>query len=160
AVGVNSGTDALALALRACGVGPGDAVITAANTAVPTVCAIVAAGAVPQLVDIDPLTLCLDPEALRTALARRSAPPNVRAVVPVHLYGHPAPMEPILETARAHGVKVVEDACQAHGALYKGRPVGTLGDAGCFSFYPTKNLGACGDAGAVVTDDPELAARV
>jgi dTDP-4-amino-4,6-dideoxygalactose transaminase len=160
AAGVNSGTDALALALRACGVAPGDVVLTAANTAVPTVCAIVAAGAVPRLVDVDPKTLCLDPGALREALRRRGSGPPARAVVPVHLYGHPAPMGPILELARRYELKVVEDASQAHGTLYEGRPVGTFGHAGCFSLYPTKNLGACGDAGVVVTNDPELARRV
>jgi dTDP-4-amino-4,6-dideoxygalactose transaminase len=160
AVGVNSGTDALALALRACGVGPGDAVITAANTAVPTICAIKAARAVPWLVDIDPLTYSLDPDALRDVLKRRPASPRVAAVIPVHLYGHPAPMGPILEIAREFGLRVVEDASQAHGSRYDGRPVGGLGDAGCFSFYPTKNLGACGDAGIVVTDAAEVANRL
>ncbi|WP_206107649.1 DegT/DnrJ/EryC1/StrS family aminotransferase [Paludisphaera rhizosphaerae] len=159
AVGVNSGTDALTLALRACGVEPGDVVLTAAFTAAPTVCAIVAAGAVPRLVDVDPVTLCLDPQALRREL-ETGVGGRAKAVVPVHLYGHPAPMGPILRLAREHGLKVVEDAAQGHGALYEGKPVGTLGDAGCFSFYPTKNLGACGDAGAVVTADPEIAARV
>ena len=159
AVGVNSGTDALTLGLRACGVGTGDVVLTAAFTAAPTVCAIVAAGAVPRLVDVDPVTLGIDPEALRAELKSRDGG-RAKAVVPVHLYGHPAAMGPILELAREHGLKVVEDAAQGHGALYEGKSVGTLGDVGCFSFYPTKNLGACGDAGAVVTDDPEIAARV
>jgi dTDP-4-amino-4,6-dideoxygalactose transaminase len=160
AVGVNSGTDALTLALRACGVGPGDGVVTAANTAVPTVCAIVAAGAVPLLADVDPSTYCLDPDALRAVLKAGRPGVRVRAVVPVHLYGQAAPMGPIREVARAFDLKVVEDAAQAHGTRYDGRHAGTLGDAGCFSFYPTKNLGACGDAGAVVTDDADLAGRV
>lgn len=160
AVGVNSGTDALALALTACGVGPGDGVATAANTAVPTVCAIVAAGAVPVLVDVDPTTACLDPESLRAAVRRPRGGAEVRAVVPVHLYGHPAPMGPVLEIAREFDLLVVEDAAQAHGATFGGRPVGTLGHAASFSFYPTKNLGACGDAGAVVTGDPVIAERV
>ena len=160
AVGVNSGTDALTLALRACGVLPGEAVITAANTAVPTVCAIVAAQAVPRLVDVDPRTYNIDPEALRAALRGRRPGPRISAVVPVHLYGHPAPMGPILEIAREFGLKVVEDASQALGARHEGRRVGGLGDLGCFSFYPTKNLGACGDGGAVVTNDAGLAGRL
>jgi dTDP-4-amino-4,6-dideoxygalactose transaminase len=160
AIGVNSGTDALTLALKASGVLPGDAVMTAAFTAAPTVCAIVAAQAVPWLVDIDPQTYSLDPDCLRTALRNRRRGVRVSAVVPVHLYGHPAPMGPILDVAREYGLKVVEDAAQAHGSRYDDRPVGAWGDAGCFSFYPTKNLGAQGDAGAVVTNDAELAERV
>ncbi len=159
-VGVASGTDALHLALRACGVRAGDAVITAPNTAVPTVCAIVAANARPVFVDIDPDTFTLDPEKLRAYLKAQRPPFRTRAVIAVHLYGLPADMRPILEVSREYGLKVIEDAAQAHGAEYAGRKAGCLGDAGCFSFYPTKNLGAYGDAGMVVTDDGEVAERV
>ncbi|HID77279.1 MAG TPA: DegT/DnrJ/EryC1/StrS family aminotransferase [Planctomycetaceae bacterium] len=155
AIGVGSGTEALWLALRALGVGSGDEVITVPNTFIATAEAIAMAGARTVLVDVDPATGTMDPEALERAFTRRT-----RAVIPVHLYGHPADMEPILEIARRRGVKVVEDACQAHGALYRGRPAGSMGDAGCFSFYPGKNLGACGDAGAVVTNDPQLAEAI
>jgi dTDP-4-amino-4,6-dideoxygalactose transaminase len=152
AVGVGSGTDAIAIALRAVGVTPGDEVITAANTCVPTAAGIEAAGAVPVLVDADPETYTLDPGALANAVTERT-----RAVVPVHLYGRCAAMDAIVQIARRHGLKVVEDAAHAHGASYSGRRTGTLGDAAAFSFYPTKNLGALGDAGAVVTDDPAVA---
>jgi dTDP-4-amino-4,6-dideoxygalactose transaminase len=155
AVGVGSGTEALHLALRACGVGPGDEVITAPNTAVPTVCAIDFAGAVPVFADIDPLTFNLDPGQLERCLT-----PRTKAIVPVHLYGQPADIEPVCEFARQHGLRVVDDAAQAHGAEYRGRRVGTLADATAWSFYPSKNLGAYGDAGAVTTDDPELAQRL
>jgi len=155
AVGVASGTDALALALGAVGVGPGDEVVTAANTCVPTVAAIVQAGAAPVLADVDPRTGTLDPASAASAVTERT-----RAIVPVHLYGQCAEMEPILAVARARGLSVVEDAAQAHGAEYRGRRAGTLADAAAFSFYPTKNLGALGDAGAVVTDDGEVAERV
>jgi dTDP-4-amino-4,6-dideoxygalactose transaminase len=160
AVGVGSGTEALHLALRACGVQQGDAVITAPNTSVATVCAIVAANARPVFVDIDPKTFALDPERLEAHL--RGQPPRslAKAIIPVHLYGHPADMGPIMALAREYGLKVIEDAAQAHGTRYGGRQAGCLGDAGCFSFYPTKNLGASGDAGMVVTDDDEVAARV
>jgi len=160
AVGVGSGTEALHLALRACGVQAGDAVITAPNTAVPTVCAIVAANARPIFVDIDPRTFTLATEKLRAYLRGQRPPFWVKAVIPVHLYGHPADMRPIMEVAREYGLKVIEDAAQAHGAEYAGRRAGCLGDAGCFSFYPTKNLGAYGDAGVVVTDDAEVADRI
>jgi dTDP-4-amino-4,6-dideoxygalactose transaminase len=160
AVGVGSGTEALHLALRACGIRAGDAVITAPNTAVPTVCGIVSANARPVFVDIDPGTYNLDPEKLRTHLKSQRTPNQARAVIPVHLYGHPADMGPILEVAREYGLKVIEDAAQAHGAEYEGRKAGTLGEAGCFSFYPTKNLGAYGDAGMVVTDNEEVARGV
>jgi dTDP-4-amino-4,6-dideoxygalactose transaminase len=160
AVGVGSGTEALHLALRACGVRPGDAVITAPNTAVPTVCAIVAAGARPVFVDIDPETFTLDPEPLEAHLRAELPRSRAKAVIPVHLYGHPAAMGPIRQLAGEYGLKVIEDAAQAHGARYAGRPAGSLGDAGCFSFYPTKNLGAYGDAGMVVTDDGEVAERL
>lgn len=155
AVGVSSGTDALKLALLACGIGPGDEVITVPNTYIATCEAITHAGATFRWVDVDPLTYNLDPAALETALT-----PATRAVMPVHLYGHPADMDPILEFARAHELKVIEDACQAHGAFYRGRAVGTFGDAACFSFYPGKNLGAWGDGGAVVTQNASLAERV
>jgi dTDP-4-amino-4,6-dideoxygalactose transaminase len=154
AVGCASGTDALALALRAVGVEPGDEVITAANTCVPTVAAIEQAGALPVLADADPETYTLDPARLEEAITERT-----RAIVPVHLYGRCAEMAPIVRVARERGLKVVEDAAQAHGAEYEGRRAGSLADAAAFSFYPTKNLGALGDAGALVTDDPEVAAR-
>jgi len=154
AVGVGSGTDAIAIALRAVGVGEGDEVITAANTAVATVAGIALAGATPVLADVDPATLTLDPDSAATAIG-----PRTRALVPVHLYGRCAGMEALLELAREHGLKVVEDAAQAHGAELGGRRVGALGDAAAFSFYPTKNLGALGDAGAVVTSDPGVAER-
>jgi dTDP-4-amino-4,6-dideoxygalactose transaminase len=154
-VGVNSGTDALTLALRALEVGPGDQVITVAHTAVATVAAIALTGATPVLVDIDPATYTMNPHALEAAVT-----PATKAVIPVHLYGHPAEMDAILEFARGHGLAVIEDCAQAHGASCMGRPVGTLGDLGCFSFYPTKNLGALGDGGAVIGDNPGLLERV
>jgi dTDP-3-amino-3,4,6-trideoxy-alpha-D-glucose transaminase len=153
-VGVASGTDALTIALLALGIERGDEVLTAANTCVPTVAAIEAAGATPVLVDPDPETFTLDPGLLEPALTERT-----RAIVPVHLYGRCADMEPIVAFARAHRLRVVEDAAQAHGAEYQGRRAGTLADAAAFSFYPTKNLGALGDAGAVVTDDADTAER-
>jgi dTDP-4-amino-4,6-dideoxygalactose transaminase len=151
-IGVASGTDAITIALQAVGVAPGDEVITAANTCVPTVAAIEAAGAIPVLVDIDPTTYTLDPAAADAAVTERT-----RAIVPVHLYGQCADMNGVLELASRHGLKVVEDAAQAHGAMYQGRSAGTLGDASAFSFYPTKNLGALGDGGAVVTGDEAVA---
>jgi len=157
AVGVASGTDALHLALRACGIGIGDAVITAPNTAVPTVCAIAMANARPIFVDIDPDTLMLDPNRLRVAL---KAHPEVKAVIPVHLYGAAADLAPIIAIAREHGLAVIEDAAQAHGTEYSAQKVGSWGEAGCFSFYPTKTLGAYGDAGMVVTNDGEIAGRL
>ncbi len=154
-IGVASGTDALVLALRAAGVGPGDEVVTVSHTAVATVAAIELAGARPVLVDIEPDYYTLDPARLERAIG-----PRTRAVVPVHLYGQPADLGPILEVARRYGLRVVEDCAQAHGAVYRGRRVGAWGDLGAFSFYPTKNLGGFGDGGMVVTDDPELAGRV
>lgn len=157
AVGVGSGTDALQLALLACGVKAGDEVITVPNTAVPTVVAIVAAGARPVMVDIDPKTYTMDPERLKSYLESQSLPLKAKAVVPVHLYGHPADMGPIIEIAKKYELRVIEDACQAHGAEYCGTRVGTLGDAGCFSFYPTKNLGGYGDGGMVVVNEESLA---
>lgn len=155
AVGVDSGTSALELALRAMGVGPGDEVITVANTFIATVLAITHTGATPVLVDVDPVTLTMPPEAFAQAITSKT-----KAVIPVHLYGMPADMDPILRLAREEGVRVIEDACQAHGARYKGRRVGSLGDAAAFSFYPGKNLGAFGDGGAVVTNDGNLASSV
>jgi dTDP-4-amino-4,6-dideoxygalactose transaminase len=155
AVGVDSGTSALELALHALGVGPGDEVITVANTFIATVFAIHYTGARPVLVDVDPVTYTLDPDALARAIT-----PRTKAVVPVHLYGQPASMDAILDIARARGLRVLEDACQAHGARYRGRPVGSLGDAAAFSFYPSKNLGAFGDGGAVVSRDPDVLARL
>ncbi|MDX6583441.1 MAG: hypothetical protein QOI10_2625 [Solirubrobacterales bacterium] len=155
AVGVASGTDALTLALEAVGVGAGDEVITAANTCAPTVAAIVSAGATPVLADVEPATALLDPAAVERAVGERT-----RAIVPVHLYGQCADVDAIGAIARKRGLRVVEDAAQAHGARLGERRAGTLGDAAAFSFYPTKNLGALGDAGAVVTDDDEIADRV
>lgn len=154
-VGVASGTEALQLALLACGIGPGDEVITASFTAMPTVLAIAATGATPVFVDIAPQTYTLCPDHLSAALSA-----NSRAIVPVHLFGHCADMDAILEFATRHKLYVIEDAAQAHGSLYKSRKAGSMGNLGCFSFYPSKNLGACGDAGAVVTRDPELAIRL
>jgi dTDP-4-amino-4,6-dideoxygalactose transaminase len=154
-VGVSSGTDALQVALRACGVGPGDEVIVPSHTFFATVEAILHAGAVPVFVDVEPETLTLDVRAIPAALS-----PATRAIVPVHLYGHPADMDPILEIARQRRLRVVEDAAQAHGARYRGRRCGSLGDAGCFSFYVTKNLGALGEGGFVATQDAGVAERV
>lgn len=154
AAGVNSGTDALELALRALGIGEGDEVVTAANTCVPTVAAIAAAGATPVLVDARAETMTLDPERVAEACG-----PRTRAIVPVHLYGRLADMESILRVARELNLLVVEDAAQAHGARSRSRRAGTFGDAAAFSFYPTKNLGALGDAGAVVTSNRKVAER-
>jgi dTDP-3-amino-3,4,6-trideoxy-alpha-D-glucose transaminase len=155
AVGVGSGTDALHLALAACGVGPGDEVITVPHTAVATVAAIELAGARPVLVDIDPVRYTLDPDRLEAAIT-----PCTRAVIPVHIYGCPADLGPIMEIAHQHNLFVVEDCAQAHGAGYRGRPVGSWGHLAAFSFYPTKNLGACGDGGIVITNDQGLAEQV
>jgi dTDP-4-amino-4,6-dideoxygalactose transaminase len=162
AVGVANGTDALELALRAIGVGPGDAVFTVSQTAVATVAAIERAGAVPVLLDVDEATFTMDPGRLEDALAVGPLPPGTRpkAVVVVHLYGHPAAMPAIVGIARDAGLAVVEDCAQAHGARLDGRVVGTFGDVASFSFYPTKNLGALGDGGLVASDDPTVAARV
>lgn len=151
-IGTASGTDALELALRACGIGPGDEVITVSHTAVATVAAIELAGATPVLVDIDAEKFTLDPAALDAAVTSRT-----RAIVPVHLYGHPADMEPIMGFAREHDLRVIEDCAQSHGAAYKGKKTGAWGDLAAFSFYPTKNLGALGDGGMVVTNDETLA---
>ena len=155
AVGVASGTDAIELALRAAGVRPGDEVITVSHTAVATVCAVERAGGRPVLVDIDPATYTIDPRQVEGAITPRTA-----AILPVHLYGGPADMTALAAIARRHKLLLVEDCAQAHGAMHRGRKVGTIGDVAAFSFYPTKNLGAYGDAGAVVTDDDELADRL
>ena len=155
AIGVGNGTDALWLTLLALGVGEGDEVITVPSTFMATAEAITYCGARPKFVDIDEQTYTLDP-----ALIERAITPRTKAIIPVHLFGQCADMDPILEIAARHGIPVVEDACQAHGALYKKRRAGALGVAGCFSFYPGKNLGALGEAGAVTTDDKELAAKI
>jgi dTDP-4-amino-4,6-dideoxygalactose transaminase len=155
AIAVNSGTSALHLALLAAGVGPGDEVITVPFTFAATAAAIHYCGARPIFVDVERGTCLMDPSRLATALT-----PKTKAVLPVHLYGQPAEMEPIVGFARVHGLKVIEDAAQAHGAEYRGVRCGALGDLGCFSFYPTKNLGACGEGGMVTTQDAELARRV
>ncbi len=155
AVGVGNGTDALWFALLALGVGPGDEVITVPNTFIATAEAITYCGATPVFVDIDESTYNMDP-----ALVERAITPKTKAIIPVHLYGQMADMDPIMEIARKHNLFVVEDASQAHGAEYKGRRAGTIGHVGCFSFYPGKNLGACGEAGACVTNDPALRAKI
>ena len=154
-VGIASGTEAIQLALLACGIGPGDEVITVSFTAVQTALAVAATGATPVFVDIDPQTYTLQPDQLGRALSSKT-----RAILPVHLYGHCADMDAILQFAAQHNLYVIEDAAQAHGSTYKGSMAGSIGNLGCFSFYPTKNLGACGDAGAVVTSDAELAAKL
>jgi dTDP-4-amino-4,6-dideoxygalactose transaminase len=155
AVGVDSGTSALELALRAFGIGPGDQVITTANTFIATALAISYTGATPVLVDVDPQTYTMDISRLERAVTD-----HTKAIIPVHLYGQPADMGPILEIAQRHGITVIEDACQAHGAKYKGKRVGSLGHAAAFSFYPAKNLGAYGDGGMVVTNDERVAESV
>jgi dTDP-4-amino-4,6-dideoxygalactose transaminase len=158
-VGVANGTDALELALRACGIGPADKVATVGNTATATVTAIVATGAEPVFIEIDPTTMLMAPDALADRLKAADAA-AIKAVVPVHLYGQAANMPAIMEIARQHGVKVVEDCAQAHGSLVGGRMAGTWGDLAAFSFYPTKNLGALGDAGAVTGNDLTLLSKV
>jgi dTDP-4-amino-4,6-dideoxygalactose transaminase len=154
-VGTASGTDALYLALKAIGIGPGDEVLTVPHTAVATIAAIEMCGATPVLVDIDVDTYTMDPERLHDAVSARA-----KAVLPVHLYGHPADMEPIIAIAREHGLAIVEDCAQAHGAAYRDKRVGSIGDIAAFSFYPTKNLGAIGDGGLVTTNDHALAEKV
>jgi dTDP-4-amino-4,6-dideoxygalactose transaminase len=154
-VGVGDGTDALCLALRALGVGAGDEVIVPANTFIATALAVSQAGAQPVLVDCEPQYYNIDVDAVEAAISSRT-----RAIIPVHLYGQPADMDPILATARRHGLHVIEDAAQAHGARYKGRRCGSIGDAACFSFYPSKNLGAMGDGGAIVTRHAALAEKI
>jgi len=155
AVGVASGTDALRLSLTALGVRPGDEVLTPAFSFVASASTIVMAGAVPVFVDIEPETYTLD-----VAAAERALTPRTRAIVPVHLYGHPASMDRVATFARRHGLAVVEDAAQSVGGSWAGRPVGAWGDAACLSFYPTKNLGACGDAGMILTDRDDLDERL
>ena len=154
-IGLSSGTDALTMALRACNIGPGDEVITVANTFIATVEAIALVGATPVFIDIDAVTYTLDWRLLDQVLT-----PRTRAILPVHLYGHPAEMQQILEFARAHGLYVIEDASQAHGAMYQHQRVGSLGDVGCFSLYYSKNLGAYGEAGICVTSDHRLAENI
>jgi len=154
-IALNSGTSALHLALLAAGVGPGNDVITVPFTFVASVAAILYAGARPVLVDIDRRSFTMDPTAIEAAVT-----PRTKAILPVHLYGQPADMDPILEVAQRHNLVVIEDAAQAHGAKYKGRPVGSLGDIACFSFYPTKNLGAYGEGGAVTTGNAEYARTI
>lgn len=151
AVGVDSGTSALELALRSFGIGIGDEIITAANTFIASTLAISITGAIPVLVDIHPDTYTIDVNSIESSITE-----HTRAIMPIHLYGQPANMDPILEIAQAHQLSVIEDACQAHGAKYKGKKVGSLGDAAAFSFYPSKNLGAYGDAGMVVTNSENI----
>jgi dTDP-4-amino-4,6-dideoxygalactose transaminase len=155
AIGVGNGTDALWLTLLALGIGEGDEVITVPNTFIATAEAITYCKARPVFVDVDENAFTMNPTELKKSLTART-----KAIIPVHLFGQPADMDPILEFAHAHGLFVIEDAAQAHGAEYKGRKAGTLGDAGCFSFYPGKNLGAFGEAGAVVTNDAELRKKI
>jgi dTDP-4-amino-4,6-dideoxygalactose transaminase len=155
ALGVGSGTEALWLSLLACGIGTDDEVITVPSTFMATAEAITYCGARPVFVDVDERTYTMNPAALEGVLTK-----NTKAIIPVHLFGQPADMDPILEFARRHGLYVIEDACQAHGAEYKGRMVGTLGDTACFSFYPGKNLGAFGEAGAVVTGSAKLQEKI
>jgi dTDP-4-amino-4,6-dideoxygalactose transaminase len=155
AIGVDSGTSALELALRAYDIGPGDEVITAANSFIASALAVSHAGATPVLVDVDPATYTIDVSAIHKAITTRT-----RAIIPVHLYGQPADMDPIRQLADRYGLVVIEDACQAHGSRYKGRRAGSLGHAAAFSFYPGKNLGACGDGGMLVTNDRNVAKRM
>jgi dTDP-4-amino-4,6-dideoxygalactose transaminase len=154
-VGVNSGSDALLLSLQALGIGKGDEVITVSHTFTSTADAVVRNGSEPVFVDVDPETYCMDATLVEEKISEKT-----KALLPVHIYGHPADMDAIFELARDYNLQVVEDACQAHGAMYKGKRAGGLGHLGCFSFYPTKNLGACGDGGMVVTDDERLAGRL
>ena len=151
AVGVNSGSDAIFLAMMSIGIGKGDEVITVSHTFTSTVDAIVRNGAKPVFVDIDPYTYCIDVSKIEEKITKKT-----KAILPVHLYGHPADMDPICKLKEDYGLYVIEDACQAHGAEYKGKKAGSIGDMGCFSFYPTKNLGAYGDGGAIVTDNEEI----
>jgi dTDP-4-amino-4,6-dideoxygalactose transaminase len=155
AIGVANGTDALTVALRAYGIGPGDEVVTVANTFIATGEAILLNGARPVFVDVEAASFTMDPGELEAAIT-----PRTKLLLPVHLYGHPANMDAVLAVAAQHGLPVLEDAAQAHGAEVAGRRAGSLGHAACFSFYPGKNLGAYGDAGAVTTNDPDFAARV
>ncbi|MGB8225278.1 MAG: DegT/DnrJ/EryC1/StrS family aminotransferase, partial [Sedimentisphaerales bacterium] len=154
-IGVGSGTDAIQLALRALKIGTGDEVITVSHTAVATVAAIEMTGAKAIMVDIEPDFYTIDPSKIKAAIT-----PRTKAIIPVHLYGQPADLDPILKIARQHNLRVIEDCAQAHGAIYKNKRAGSFGDIACFSFYPTKNLGALGDGGMVVTNDSKLAERV
>ncbi|MBD0325654.1 MAG: DegT/DnrJ/EryC1/StrS family aminotransferase, partial [Pyrinomonadaceae bacterium] len=154
-VGVNSGTAAIHLAVMACGLGAGDEVIIPANTFFASAEGVSTAGATPVFVDADPASYTIDPSRIEAAITERT-----RAIMPVHLYGQSADLDPIFDIAARHNLLVIEDAAQAHGSLYKGRRVGALSQAGCFSFYPGKNLGAYGEGGAVVTNDAEIARRV
>ena len=155
AIGVNSGTDALTLALRALAIGPGDEVITASHTALATISAVISTGAKPVLVDIDPILFTIAPECIQNAITVKT-----KAVIPVHLYGQPADMDEVMKIAEEGGLYVVEDCAQAIGATYKGKRTGSIGHIGCFSFYPTKNLGAIGDGGMLITHDAKLALRI
>ncbi len=155
AIGVSSGTAALWMAILVLGIGPGDEVITVPNTFIATVEAISFSGAKPVFVDIDKVTYTMDPSLLEAAIT-----PRTKAIIPVHLFGQVTDMDSILEIGKKHGLKVIEDACQAHGASYKGKTAGSIGNAGCFSFYPGKNLGAYGEAGAIVTNNAELAQKL
>ncbi|HVM61586.1 MAG TPA: DegT/DnrJ/EryC1/StrS family aminotransferase [Verrucomicrobiae bacterium] len=155
AIGVGNGTDALWLALLACGVGVGDEVITVPNSFLATAEAVSVTGATPVFVDVNPQTYTMDPALVEAAIT-----PRTKAIIPVHLFGQMADMDPIMEIARGRKLAVIEDACQAHGAEYKGRRAGSIGDAGCFSFYPGKNLGAMGEAGAVVTNDVAVQEKI
>ncbi len=154
-IGVSEGTTALWLALRACGIGPGDEVITVSHTFIATIEAIALTGARPVFVDIDPVTYTMDISQVEACITSRT-----RAIVPVHLYGQPADMDPLIDLAHDYGLRIIEDACQAHGAAYRGRPVGSLGDAAAFSFYYSKNLGAYGEGGMVTTNDENIARQV
>lgn len=153
-IGVGSGTEALHIALASCGIGPGDEVVTVSHTAVATVAAIKLTGARAVFVDIEPDYYTLDPNRLEAVITKQT-----KAIIPVHLYGQAADMVPILDIAKKHGLRVIEDCAQAHGAIYRGQRVGSWGDMACFSFYPTKNLGALGDGGIVVTNDTKLAEK-
>jgi len=150
-IGVGSGTDALMLAMRALDIGPGDEVITVSHTALATVAAILMVGAKPVLVDIDPDFYTIDAQKINSVISSKT-----KAIIPVHLYGNPCDMDEIMAISKKYNLKVIEDCAQAHGAIYKGKKVGSIGDIGCFSFYPTKNLGAIGDGGAVIFSDPNL----
>jgi dTDP-4-amino-4,6-dideoxygalactose transaminase len=155
AVGVGSGTDALTIALLASGVGPGEEVITASHTAGPTIAAIHMAGAMPVLVEVEEESYCIDPAAIEAAIG-----PKTKAIIPIHLYGHPANLDRICAIASKHDIAVIEDCAQAHDASVSGRPVGSIGRAGCFSYYPTKNLGALGDGGLIAASTRKFAERV
>jgi dTDP-4-amino-4,6-dideoxygalactose transaminase len=153
-IGVGSGTEAIHLALVSCGIGRSDEVITVSHTATATVAAIELTGATPVLVDIEPDFFTMVPDKLESVIT-----PRTKAIIPIHMYGHPADMDPVLQIAKKHNLRVIEDCAQAHGAMYKNKRVGSLGDMACFSFYPTKNLGALGDGGMVVTADEKLAQK-